>query len=679
MAYFRNMWQRICKLFLLNILVFGWGQKSFAQATTLSENFNSCFTSFPAGWQQYSVTGTDVWECTASGYTGRAVFMSGYSSGANNTNEDWLISPQLNFANYSMPMLSFWSRTKFAGSFIQLWVSNNYSGSGNPNNATWTQIPVTLPTANSDVWFFSNQINLSAFKSSPLHIAFKYISSTTAAANWRLDDIMVNEGALIIPKKFVNAGQCAANFQSDPGQFQFTMNGLTGNLDLVAVSPFELSKDGNGFSNQISFNSSASGVTQTVYVRVSPLVADKIYRKPISFIYNGISLNQTVDALGTSLPDGKTLRVVNWNMRWFGDPLNCNCDTNLSRQNATNILKDLQADIYCLQEIVSISQLNAVRQALGNQYQLFVSPFGSGATSSTSGNYPGAQKLAYIINSQKVIHAGDFGLTASQYPADTAAYACFASGRYPYVLKAALKQNTGSADTLIVVNIHAKAGSTISDYNRRLCGSEWMSDSLNALFPIQKKLIVGDFNDYLEGSSVAGQSTSPFQNLFTSGYKGVTLPSVYPGQTTFLGSPDHLIDNVVFSQNMSGFFPDSACFIFSEAPRYIADYEASMSDHLPVMSYYKFNNPLFVTESKSGADIRMVNPSKGRVQLYLGQLSSDWRLKVYDLYGKLLHQSTQASTSSGFEINLTDIQPGLYIVQVETQSGIWQEKWLNVE
>ena len=673
------MWQRICKLFLLNILVLGWGQKSMAQATALSENFNACFTSFPAGWQQYSVTGTDVWECTASGYTGRAVFMSGYSSGSNNTNEDWLISPQLNFANYSMPMLSFWSRTKFAGSFIQLWVSNNYSGSGNPNTASWTQIPVTLPTANSDVWFFSNQINLTAYKSSPLHFAFKYISSTTAAANWRLDDIMVNEGALIIPKKFVNAGQCAANFQSDPGQFQFTMNNLSGTLELMAVSPFELSKDGNVFSNQISYNSSISGMTQTVYVRVSPSVSDKIFRKPISFIYNGISLNQTVDALGTSLPDGKTLRVVNWNMRWFGDPLNCNCDTTLSRQQATTILKDLQADIYCLQEIVSISQLNAVRQALGTQYQLFVSPFGSGATSSSSGNYPGAQKLAYLINTQKVIHAGDFGLTASQYPGDTSAYACFASGRYPYILKAALKQNSGPPDTLIVVNIHAKAGSTSSDYNRRVCASQWMADSLNALFPIQKKLIVGDFNDYLEGSSVAGQSTSPFQNLFTSGYVGVTLPSVYPGQTTFLGSADHLIDNVVFSQNMSGVFPDSACFIFSEAPRYISDYEATMSDHLPVMSYYKFNNPLFISENTSVSDIRMVNPSKGRLQLYFNQSTSDWSLKIYDLCGKLLNQSNHAPTSSRVEINLTDIQPGMYIVQVQTKSGIWQQKWLNLE
>jgi endonuclease/exonuclease/phosphatase family metal-dependent hydrolase len=420
-------------------------------------------------------------------------------------------------------------------------------------------------------------------------------------------------------------------------------------------------------------------MTQTVYVRVSPSVSDKIFRKPISFIYNGISLNQTVDALGTSLPDGKTLRVVNWNMRWFGDPLNCNCDTTLSRQQATTILKDLQADIYCLQEIVSISQLNAVRQALGTQYQLFVSPFGSGATSSSSGNYPGAQKLAYLINTQKVIHAGDFGLTASQYPGDTSAYACFASGRYPYVLKAALKQNSGPPDTLIVVNIHAKAGSTSSDYNRRVCASQWMVDSLNALFPIQKKLIVGDFNDYLEGSSVAGQSTSPFQNLFTSGYVGVTLPSVYPGQTTYLGSADHLIDNVVFSQNMSGVFPDSACFIFSEAPRYISDYEANMSDHLPVMSYYKFNNPLFISENTSVSDIRMVNPSKGRLQLYFNQSTSDWSLKIYDLCGKLLNQSNHAPTSSRVEINLTDIQPGMYIVQVQTKSGIWQQKWLNLE
>ncbi|MBK8686788.1 MAG: T9SS type A sorting domain-containing protein [Bacteroidetes bacterium] len=190
---------------------------------------------------------------------------------------------------------------------------------------------------------------------------------------------------------------------------------------------------------------------------------------------------------------------------------------------------------------------------------------------------------------------------------------------------------------------------------------------------------MGDFNDYLEGSSVAGQSTSPFQNLFTAGYVGVTLPSVYPGQTTYMGSPDHLIDNVVFSQNMSSFFPDSACFIFSEAPRYISDYEATMSDHLPVMSYYKFNNPLSVSEQTKLEDIRLVNPSKGRIQLYFNHTTSDWSLKIYDLCGKLMHQSNQKPTTSGFEIYLTNIQPGMYIVQVQTKSGIWQQKWLNLE
>ncbi|QLH44372.1 MAG: hypothetical protein HWD58_01315 [Bacteroidota bacterium] len=54
-------------------------------------------------------------------------------------------------------------------------------------------------------------------------------------------------------------------------------------------------------------------------------------------------------------------------------------------------------------------------------------------------------------------------------------------------------------DTLILANIHAKASATITDYNRRLCGAQWMTDNLNALFPNRKRLIVGDYNDYLEG------------------------------------------------------------------------------------------------------------------------------------------------------------------------------------
>lgn len=650
---------------------------AFSQATNLSENFSTCFSSFPAGWQQYSVSGSDVWTCTSSGFTNRAAYMNGYSSGGNNTNEDWLISPLLNFASYSSPMLSFWSRTKYAGPFVQVWVSNNYSGSGNPNTANWTQLAVTLPTSNSDVWFFTDQVSLTAFKSTPLHIAFKYLSTTSAAATWRIDDIQVTEGALTIPKKFVNAGQCAATATSSGSDFQFTMNGLNGTLLLSAPQPFELSKDNMNWSTQLSYSNSVSGLAQTVFVRIAPVQADKIYRNKITFTYNAQLLNQQVDVLGTSLPDGQTIRVANWNMRWFGDPGNCSCDTALARTRATMVLKDLNADVYCLQEVVSISSLDAIRNSLGNQYQMIVSPYGSGALNTQSGNYAGAQKLAFLINTDKLKNAGTFGLCASMYPADTAAYYCFSSGRYPFILKASIRTGVSIYDTLILANIHAKASATITDYNRRLCGAQWMTDSLNALFPNRKRLIVGDYNDYLEGSSVSGQTTSPYQYLLNNGFIGVTLPSVYPNQTTFVGSTDHLIDNVCYSQNLDPQFPDSACFIFSEVLDYIPSYAATTSDHLPVMSYFKFSNPVEVeSEPMAPASFVVVSPSNELHVLFPGQ-HREGTLEVFDLQGRQMLKAYIPEQTQQARFTLECEAGGIRILRFQTKEGIYTTKWLQ--
>ena len=135
---------KICFLLILLGLI---ADTSFAQATFLHEDFSTCISNLPNGWQKYSVTGTDTWGCTSGGQTGKGVTMSVYSSGNNHDNEDWLISPQIDLSSYTNPSLSFWCRTKYSGAFIQVFVSANYSGSGNPNTATWTTLPVVLPTS----------------------------------------------------------------------------------------------------------------------------------------------------------------------------------------------------------------------------------------------------------------------------------------------------------------------------------------------------------------------------------------------------------------------------------------------------------------------------------------------------------------------------------------------------
>ncbi|RZK96715.1 MAG: DUF5017 domain-containing protein [Hymenobacter sp.] len=134
---------------------------------------------------------------------------------ANIENEDWLISPVLDLSSYPFPLLSFWSRTAFNGPALQLRVSTNYTGTGAPGAATWTTLNVPFPASGSDVWTQTANINLAAFKGAPVYVAFVYTSSTSAAARWTLDDIVLTKSATPpAPTVLTDVKQLAFGYQT---------------------------------------------------------------------------------------------------------------------------------------------------------------------------------------------------------------------------------------------------------------------------------------------------------------------------------------------------------------------------------------------------------------------------------------------------------------------------------
>lgn len=142
---------------------------------------------------QYSVTGAQVW--AASSYSGTTYAnMSGYFGGSYNANEDWLISKPLNFDNYTGISLSFESAMKYGAAgdgSLKVFTSTDYTGTGDPNLATWTQItPVTISTGNF-TWVSSGEISLSAISGANVYVAFKYLCTTSGVPTWELTKIKV--------------------------------------------------------------------------------------------------------------------------------------------------------------------------------------------------------------------------------------------------------------------------------------------------------------------------------------------------------------------------------------------------------------------------------------------------------------------------------------------------------
>ena len=151
------------------------------------------FDAAPSGWTIFSVASSKNWAFDAT-YTCMAI--SGY--GADAASDDYLISPAINLNGVASPILSFRTWTKYTDAGyaqpVDVMVSSNYIGSGDPSAATWTNLTATWSPANSQAWTGSGDIDLSTYIGQTVYVAFRYRSSGTGSgttSNWEVDEFKV--------------------------------------------------------------------------------------------------------------------------------------------------------------------------------------------------------------------------------------------------------------------------------------------------------------------------------------------------------------------------------------------------------------------------------------------------------------------------------------------------------
>ncbi|PWD98934.1 T9SS-dependent choice-of-anchor J family protein [Marinilabilia rubra] len=152
------------------------------------------------GWSSYNVTGNQNWTIPQQQYgvgNSYCAYISGYDNGQHE-NENWLISPPFSTDAYNDLILSFWNTSGYAGPDIQLLYSNDFSD--NPETATWQEInPVVWHDGDTYwEWTYSGPLNLSSFSGAEGRIAFKYTSTSTEAATWELDNIMLSNAPNVL-------------------------------------------------------------------------------------------------------------------------------------------------------------------------------------------------------------------------------------------------------------------------------------------------------------------------------------------------------------------------------------------------------------------------------------------------------------------------------------------------
>ncbi|WP_407526689.1 Ig-like domain-containing protein [Lacibacter sp. MH-610] len=670
--------------------------------TNYKFDFNSCTIGGAPGnnFSQFSVTGDSVWKCTSFGFGGtNGTQITGFSVAQGALlNEDWLISPALNLTGFDVPLLQFRSRTRFAGLSLKLFVSTNYSGSGNPNTATWTEINGRFPELNSDVWTLSDSINLNNFKSAATYLAWVYYSNPSAgAARWTLDNVEIYtnsvapQATLTISNglpKLINFGIVTNGNTSAPKQFSFWANEVSGNLTVTVPAGFEISKDNTSYNASVTYTNTELNSQQSPFVRFKPTAADAGFGGTLSFAASNLN-RARVDMNGSSLDKSKSLDVVNWNLTWFGGTSNPPTNEQQQMLNAIKVMDSLDADIYLLQEIVDTARLGTVTRALKNgPYSYIVSLFGSGAPDNTSGNWPTTQKLAYIYRSNMFSNIRSRAYTStSTNPNNNFNWS---SGRFPFLMEADVTVD-GVSKRIAFFNIHAKADLGVAtDYQRRKAGADLMADSLNAFYPTQHFLIAGDYNDDLDFtiSTVAGTSATPY-TAFTNNGASYSLNSLWAslrGDNSYIGQSD-VIDHCVTSNDMNQDYHAFSSMLVTEAVNWVNAYRDSLTDHIPLLTRFNLrqSNTNLITTSvrniiRDGNYIKLLgNPSAQPVVQFGKNIAGDVQLRVMSSNGQVVWEKRMSNVLAGQiqPLQLQLLPKGVYTLVITSREGIYSEKVLR--
>ncbi|HEX6913742.1 MAG TPA: endonuclease/exonuclease/phosphatase family protein [Chitinophagaceae bacterium] len=289
----------------------------------------------------------------------------------------------------------------------------------------------------------------------------------------------------------------------------------------------------------------------------------------------------------TARAQSDTLVVVNWNIEWFGSYSNGPGNENLQEQNVVRVMRYLNADIYGLMEVVDTMRLRRVVDSLGPAYGFYVSGFASAAPSPISPNWSSAQKLAFVYRRSVFsnIH------TRAMLNNGSNAYYNFSSGRFPYLFNANVTKN-GKKRNISFILIHAKAGSTATDYSRRRDAAIELKDTLDPFFSARPLIIFGDLNDELEGS-ISGYTVSPYDVFVrdslpsdTASYYSLTLPAERAGERSTINY-SNVIDHQIANLKMDSMYVPGSADIRQDVVEVVPDYLShTTSDHYPVSSKF---------------------------------------------------------------------------------------------
>lgn len=353
-----------------------------------------------------------------------------------------------------------------------------------------------------------------------------------------------------------------------------------------------------------------------------------------------------------NVPRNETINVVTWNTLWFGNTANGPSDEALQQNNVKRVLDSLRADIYVFEEVANPKAFRDLVTKMTGYKGFCSTAISAGST------LDDAQRICFVYKtslidsvSAKVLLRGAVNLP--NYP-NALPERFWASGRLPYLFVADATVNTVKK-RLHIIGIHARAntgGTTATaaekqlQYDQRKYDIKVLKDTLDAQYADANIVMMGDYNDDVDEtvSEITTTKESTYKPFVDDdkNFKVLTKTLSDNGFRSYISQPnmiDHItVSNELFSSVVAN--SESVELAF----RYIANYQTTTSDHIPVLARLKFivpPPPITGIELINDLNVSLFpNPSVGKITL---------KIDENQLKGKALKATLMAINGHIFE------------------------------
>ena len=397
----------------------------------------------------------------------------------------------------------------------------------------------------------------------------------------------------------------------------------------------------------------------------------------------------TAAAQTPSIPtvgSASTFDAATWNVERFGNSSAGPSNDQLQLDNATEVVRQSGIDLWALQEINDPADFNTLVDNLAPDYEGLLGP---SVSSSSSFDL----RLAYLYDPDVVTILESGEVTEGLDSFD------FASGRFPFQIRAEVSVPGAGSFELYVLDLHLLSGDTSSDYGRRVNASQQLKGYVDDLRAGGAEvMILGDFNDELIESITPGR-VSPYLNFLSDDdYVVLTEPLDQPGgsddENTFCfntscssGSViDHLFVTAGFGEAYVAGSVATHSALLDAFDAFGGEFVSTTSDHLPV--YARFD--LTVVPNEPSAAPRSFalgtpfpNPFNDVATVsYSLDRSGPVQIELFDALGRrvaLIEDDARPAGTYRVRFNASALTPGLYIVRLTSGDRVATRRLVRAE